>query len=146
MAVDMFIHAVNPALDQEEPRCIFHNHLGHPLEDLEYECPLMSIRPGRCAHRQALYDSDAVEIGSKHWQHPWWTGQAPDDLLDPITAVASAFEDVDVVTPELLSKAQDAYDLPSTKMFPMEGIDQYRDRVITFLRSHIGERVFIIGW
>ena len=145
MAVDVYIHVVEPEMDATTLRCIFHNHLGHPLENLEYRCPLSSDG-GRCVHRDMLRNSDAVKVGSKHWRHPWWTGQAPEHLNDPISEVANAFLDFETVSPELIEEIKGAYRTPSTETYNMEGLGEYRDQVVAFLNRHMGDRIFMIGW
>lgn len=145
MAVDVYIHVVAPEMDDTALQCIFHNHGGHPLENLQFRCPL-SPSGGKCVHDDILRHSESVAVGSKHWQHPWWTGQAPEHLNDPISEVENAFDDFDTVSSELMELIEAAYHTPSVHIYPMDGIDEYRRRVVDFLQQNMGERIFIIGW
>ena len=145
MAVDMFIHIVPPEMGDDALQCIFHNHYGHKLENFEYKCP-QNPDNTYCFHKQMLTDIPGIEIGSKHWGYYWWNGTAPDDLDDPVSVVAEVFDDFDEITPAIIEKINDAYDLPSTKMFHMDGLEEYRVRVIDFLNQNVGNRAFIMGW
>ena len=144
MAVDWHIHVVEPHIDAAL-KCFFHNHAGHELADFDYQCP--NAPPvGACPHSNEIANVATVEVGSKHWQNPGWTGHAADELLDPITAVINAFENFKPITPELAQTVRQCYDLPSASQFPMEDIGRYRDQVIGFVNDHMGGRIFAIGW
>ena len=145
MAVDTFIHVLEPHIDDATLKCFFHNHAGHELEDFHYQCPDQP-RIGSCRHFNDIANVDSIEVGEKHWCHPWWTGQAPDELDDPISTVAGAFSDFDVITPAIIEKVDGAYQLPSTRMFKMDNLDDYHVRVVDFLKRNIGKRIFIVGW
>lgn len=145
MAVDINIHVVEPHIDDAALKCFFHSHMDHELEDLDYRCP-EAPAVGMCRHKWAISKGDAVEVGSKHWLHPWWTGEASEEILDPITEVINAFDDFDTVTPELVEKIRACYELPSIKMFNMEGSEQYRHNVLAFLERNMTQRIFVVGW
>ncbi len=145
MAADWHLHLVEPRIDEATLRCFFHNHSGQGIEDLTYRGP-EAPAVGICRHRREIAGVDAVEVGSKHWQHPWWTGKASEDLPEPIGEIINAFEDFKPVTPELVEKIRSCYELPATKMFPMESIEQYRNRVLAFLERSMGRKIFPVGW
>ena len=145
MAVDWRIHVIEPPVDDNALKCFFHNHAGHELEDFEYQCP-QAPAIGSCQHSWDIAQSQAVEVGSKHWLEPWWRGKAPEDLDDPITNIIYAFDDFSVVTPELVETIRSHYELPSTRMFPMPDIEQYRERTLDFLNRNMGKRIFAVGW
>lgn len=142
--VEWHIYVVEPPIDEAALKCMFHSHIGHELEDTDYQCP-EAPAIGMCRHRWDIIKGENVMVGSKHWLYHWATGAAPDELPEPVTEIINTFKDFDPVTPELVGKVKECYELPSTRMFEMDGLEECREKMIEFLERNMGKKIFARG-
>ena len=145
MSADMSIHALDH-LDEESFKCFFSNEIGSSYEDALYTCPEGKTDTAGCSHRQTMINSPQIAVGEVSWLKAALLEDSQTFVPDTIGAISEILDEPTRVTPEIIEKLTQAFDLPNHSDYPIPHPGLKRAQVRRFLTDHQGHYAFIISW
>lgn len=143
MSADMSIHS-QWGVSEDTLRCFFSSTLGHEFEG--YQCSERSGRFGLCdRHFEEVSNTDQVYVGSVSWLKAALTEDVDQFVPGTIQQISELLEDRPVVTDDLISAVDKAFDAPNDSIYDAPG-DGTRAAVQEFLARNRDQRVFTVSW
>lgn len=145
MSADMVIHIMEH-IDKETLKCFFSDTIGSSYQDDLYTCPEGKKKITDCSHWNKMTGSPQVAVGEVSWLKASLLENDDRFIPETIGAIENILGEPTVVTPDIIERVTQAFDLPNQSDYPIPQAESKREEIRKFLTEHQGHYAFTISW